>query len=76
MSDNHGGAAAVVPAFRVVPYVLLISYLVLVLVPFADLLDMLTCLYVVKLTSTYFLLTSVIKLTQKFLNILTHTSLI
>jgi hypothetical protein len=55
MGDNHGGAAAVL-AFLVVPYVLLISYLALVLVPFAD-------LHVVKLTNAYLLLTSVIKLT-------------
>jgi hypothetical protein len=59
MGDNHGGAAAV-PAFPVTSYVLLISYLALVLIPFADLL---ACLRVVKLTSAYLLLTSVIKLT-------------
>jgi hypothetical protein len=53
------------------PYVLLISYLALVLVPFAYLLDVLACLHVVKLTSAYLLLTSVIQLTQKFPNILT-----
>jgi chromate transport protein ChrA len=71
MGDNHGGAAAAVPAFPVAPYVLLISYLALVLVPFADLLDVLACLHVVKLTSAYLLLTSVIKLTRKLPNILT-----
>jgi hypothetical protein len=71
MGDNYGGAAAAtVPAFPVVPYMLLISNLALVLVPLADLLDMLTCLHVVKLTSAYLLLTSVIKLTQKLLDIL------
>jgi chromate transport protein ChrA len=72
MGDNHGGAIVVVPAFPVAPYVLLISYLALVLVPFADLLDVLACLHVVKLTSAYLLLTSVIKFTQKLLNILTR----
>jgi hypothetical protein len=71
MGDNHGGAAAAVSAFPIAPYVLLISYLALVLVPFADLLDVLACLHVVKLTSAYLLLTSVIKLTKKLLNILT-----
>jgi chromate transport protein ChrA len=72
MGDNHGGAAAAaVPAFSVAPYVLLIVYLALVLVPFANLLDVLACLHVVKLTSAYLLLTSVIKLTRKLLNILT-----
>jgi hypothetical protein len=71
MGDNHGGVAAVVPAFPVVPYVLLISYLSLALVPFADLLDVLVCMCVVKLTSAYLLLTSIIKLTRKLLNILT-----
>jgi hypothetical protein len=71
MGDNHGGAAAAVPAFPITLYVLLISYLALVLVPFADLLDVLACLYVVKLTSACLLLTLAIKLTQKFLNILT-----
>jgi hypothetical protein len=71
MGDNYGrAAAATVPAFTVAPYVLLISYLALVLVLFADLLDMLACLYVVKLTSAYLLLTSIIKLTKKLLNIL------
>jgi hypothetical protein len=71
-SDNHGGAAAAIPVFPVAPYVLLISYLALILVPFADLLDVLACLHVVKLTSAYLLLTLVIKLTQKLLNILTN----
>jgi hypothetical protein len=37
--------------------------LVLVMVPFADLLDVLACLYMVKLVSTYLFLTSAIKLT-------------
>jgi hypothetical protein len=41
------------------------------MVPFADLLDVLECLYMVKLVRTYLLLTSAIKLTQKLLNILT-----
>jgi hypothetical protein len=42
MDDNHGGAAAVaVPIFPIAQYVLLISYLALVMVPFADLLDVL-----------------------------------
>jgi hypothetical protein len=73
MGDNHGGvAAAAVPAFPVALYVFLISYLALVMVPSADLLDVLACLHVVKLTSTYLLLTLVIKLTQKLLNILTE----
>jgi hypothetical protein len=45
------------------PYMFLISYLALVLVPFADLLDVLACLHVVKLTRAYLLLTLVIKLT-------------
>jgi hypothetical protein len=71
MGDNHGGAAAAVLAFPIVPYVLLISYLALVLVLFADLLDVLAYLYVVKLTNAYLMLTSIIKLTQKLLNILT-----
>jgi hypothetical protein len=64
-------AAAAVPTFPVALYMLLISYLVLVMVLFADLLDVLACLYVVKLASAYVLLTSIIKLTQKLLNIQT-----
>jgi hypothetical protein len=67
----QAGAAAVVPAFPAALYVLLISYLALVLVPFIDLLDVLACLHIVKLTSAYLLLTLVIKLTWKLLNILT-----
>jgi chromate transport protein ChrA len=61
----------VVPTFPVAPYVFLILYLALVLVLFTDLLDVLACLHVVKLTSAYLLLTSVIELTRKLLNILT-----
>jgi chromate transport protein ChrA len=71
MGDNHGGAAVAVLAFPVAPYVFLISYLALVLVPFADMLDVLACLHVVKLTSAYLMLTLVIKITRKLLNILT-----
>jgi hypothetical protein len=42
MDDNHGGAAAVaVPIFPIALYVLLISYLALVMVPF----DVLACLH-------------------------------
>jgi hypothetical protein len=44
MGNNDGGSAATVPAFPVVSYVLLILYLALVLVPFADLLDVFVCL--------------------------------
>jgi hypothetical protein len=62
MGDNHGGAAAAVLTFSIVLYVLLISYLALVMVTFADLLDVLACLHVVKLTSAYLLLTSVIEI--------------
>jgi ABC-type uncharacterized transport system permease subunit len=69
MGDNHGVAAA--PAFPVALYMLLISHLALVLVPFANQLVVLACLYMVKLASAYVLLTSIIKLTQKLLNILT-----
>jgi hypothetical protein len=72
IGDNHGGAAAVVSTFPVALYVRLISYLALVLVPFADLLDVLACVYVAKLTSAYLLLTSVIKHTRKLLKILTN----
>jgi hypothetical protein len=72
MGDNPGGAAsAAVPAFPVALYVFLISYLALVVGPFADLLDVLACLHVVKLTSADLLLTSVIKLTEKLPNFLT-----
>jgi hypothetical protein len=63
MGDNHGGAVATVPAFPVALYVLLILYLALVMVPFADLLDVLACLHVVKLTTAYLLLIYIIKLT-------------
>jgi hypothetical protein len=68
MGDNHGAAVAV-PAFLVALCVLLVSYFTLL--PFIDLLDVLVCLHVVKLSSSYVLLTLVIKLTWKFLNILT-----
>jgi hypothetical protein len=51
MGDNHGGAVAV-SAFPIAPYVYLISYLSQALVPFADLLNVLASLYIVKLTST------------------------
>jgi hypothetical protein len=68
--DVHGGVAVAVPTFPIALYMLLISHLALVLVPFAYLLDVLVCLHVVKLTSAYILLTSVIKLPQKLLNIL------
>jgi chromate transport protein ChrA len=71
MGDNHGGSAIAVPTLLVALYVLLISYFALVMVPFANLLDVLACLHVVKLTSAYLLITSVIKLTRKLLNILT-----
>jgi hypothetical protein len=57
--------------FPVALYVLLISYFALLLVPFADLLNVLTCLHVVNLANAYMLLTSVIKLTLKLLNIIT-----
>jgi hypothetical protein len=69
MGDHHGAAA--VPTFPVALYVLLVSYFVLLFVPFVDLLYVLACLHVVKLSSAYVLLTSVIKLTRKLLNILT-----
>jgi hypothetical protein len=71
MGNNHGVVAAAVPTFPVALYVLRISYLVLVMVPFAGLLDVLACIYVVKLASDYVLLTLIIKLTRKLLNILT-----
>jgi hypothetical protein len=69
MDDNNGAAA--VSAFLVALYVLLLSYLALVLVSFADLLDVLVCLHVVKLISAYVLITAVIKLTWKLHNLLT-----
>jgi hypothetical protein len=50
--------------------VLLVSYFALLLVLFVDLLYVLACLHVVKLSSAYVLLTLVIKPTQKLLNIL------
>jgi hypothetical protein len=71
MGDVHGGAVAAIPTFPVALYMLFISYLALVLVPFADLLDVLACMHMVKLTSAYVLLSLVIKITQKLLNILT-----
>jgi hypothetical protein len=72
MGDNHGGVAATaVSTFPVTLCVLLILYLALVMVSFADLLDVCACLHVVKLTSAYVMLTSVIILTQKLLKILT-----
>jgi hypothetical protein len=74
MGDNHGGVAAV-PTFPVSLYVLLISHLALVVAPFIDLLNVLACLHVVKLTSAYLLLALVIKLTRKLLNILTSIPL-
>jgi hypothetical protein len=46
--DNHDGAAVAVPTFPVTLYVLLISYLALVIVLFADLLDVFACMHVVK----------------------------
>jgi hypothetical protein len=55
MGDNHG-IAAMVPAFSIALYAFLISYLALVLVLFADPLDVLACLFVVKLASAYVLL--------------------
>jgi hypothetical protein len=70
MGDNHGGAAVAVLTFPVTLYMLLISYFALVIVPFVDLLDVLACLHVVKITIAYLLLMSVIKLTQKLLIIL------
>jgi chromate transport protein ChrA len=69
MGKNHGVAAAVL-AFLDALYVLLVSYFTLLRV-FANLLDVLACLHVVKLSSAYVLLTLVIKLTRKLLNILT-----
>jgi hypothetical protein len=51
---SQAGAAAAVPAFPIALYVLLISYLGLVLVLFIDLLDVLAYLHVVKLTSSHF----------------------
>jgi hypothetical protein len=71
MGDSHGGATAVFLTFPITLYMILISYLALVMVPFADLLDVYVCLHVVKLTSAYVMLTSVIILTQKLLKILT-----
>jgi chromate transport protein ChrA len=70
MGDHHGAAADL--TFPVALYMLLISFLALVLVSFVDLPDVIACLHMVKLTSAYVLLTSVIKLTQKCLNILTY----
>jgi hypothetical protein len=52
MGGEHGGA--VLPSFSVTLYVLLISYLALVFVPFAYFL-VLACLHVVKSTSAYVL---------------------
>jgi hypothetical protein len=49
-------------------YVLLISYLGLVLVPYADLIDVLNLLHVVKMSNANMLLISVTKLTWKLLN--------
>jgi hypothetical protein len=45
-ATTHGGVDAV-PIFPVTLYVILISFLALVLVPFADLLDVLACLHMV-----------------------------
>jgi hypothetical protein len=70
MGDNHG--VATVSAFRIAMFVLLISYLALAIILFVDLL---ACIDVVKLASAYVLLTLLIKLTQKLLNILINLTL-
>jgi hypothetical protein len=61
MGDNLGASVVAVSTFPVALYVLLIFYLALVMVPFENMLDMLACPYVVKLSGAYVLLTLIIK---------------
>ena len=68
MGDLGGGAAA---TFPVALYVLLISYFALLLIPYSDLLDVLSLMCMIKYASAYVMLISVIKLTRKMPNILT-----
>jgi hypothetical protein len=60
LNNKHGDATARV-TFAV--YMLLISYLTVLLILFSDLLDMLSLIYLVKYTSAYVILFSLIKLT-------------
>jgi hypothetical protein len=72
INNDHGDAE--VAAFLVARYMLLISYLALFLVPYADLQDLFIPLHVVLLASVNIMLILVIKLTQKLLNNLTYSS--
>ena len=69
LSDNYGGGAAA--TFPVALYVLLISYFALLLIPYSDLLDVLSLMCMVKYASAIVMLISVIKLTRKLPNNLT-----
>ena len=68
-NDNHGAVA--VMTFPVSTYVFLISLLALVVCPYADLLDVLVLSYVIRSTSAYVMLISIINLMRKLLNNLT-----
>jgi hypothetical protein len=53
-------------------HVLILSYLAPLLVPYADLVDVLSLMLVVKTASAYVMLLSIVKLAWKFSNNLTH----
>ena len=72
INNSHGGGGATAGAtFPVAMYVLFFSFLALLLVPFSDLLDVLSLMYMVKYVSANVILFPLIKLTQKLLNNLT-----
>lgn len=69
INDGHGDGAAA--TFPVAMYVLFLSYYALLLVPYSDLLDVLSLMCMVKYVSANVMLFSVIKLTRKLPNNLT-----
>jgi chromate transport protein ChrA len=74
INNTHGGDAAAAGAtFPVAMYVLLLSYLALLLVPCSDLMHVLSLMCVVKYACASVILLSVIKLTRKLPNNLTYT---
>ena len=69
LSGDHGGGAAA--TFPVALYVLFISSFALLLIPYSDLLYVLSLMCMVKYVSAIVMLISVIKLTRKLPNKLT-----
>jgi hypothetical protein len=72
INNSHGGGAAAGVTFPVAIYVVFLSYLPLLVVPCSDLMHVLSLMCVVNYACASVMLLSVIKLTWKLHNNLTH----